>query len=65
MKPMSKKQTEAFISRVFSKRCNGIQIPMMKVGEVYRAGEQALKDGKDEQGVGDALFHAAQAVRAN
>jgi hypothetical protein len=65
MTKQQKKQNDARISRIYAQRCHGIQVPIMEVSRIYKAGETALLSGGDDKAIGDALFQAAQAVRAN
>jgi hypothetical protein len=43
----TKKAMERLIEASFKKHSNGLQIPIMKLGDIFRAGKEALENGLD------------------
>lgn len=53
------------IARIYGRACHGVQVPIMSLGAVMRVGEQAVREGLDDEAVGKKLREAADAVRTN
>jgi len=66
MAKVSKKKREAAINSAFGKYCSGIQVPILKIPAIWKAGEQAYDEsGGSIEAVGAALREAALQVAAS
>lgn len=55
-KPLSKKALDKLIEQIYYKHASGLQINIMDIGKVFKAGEEAYAAGGDvEQAVKDAI----------
>jgi hypothetical protein len=62
-----KKLDEARINKAYTSRCSGIQISIMDIGKVFKAGEEALANNLDvsDEMLGDIIFDFVQTIRKN
>jgi hypothetical protein len=58
------KAREARIDRLYGQRCSGIQIPIMKIGEIFRAAEGEIANNPeiDDSTLGDKIHAFVQTI---
>ena len=56
---------EKRIERIYYQRCNGVQISIMDIGRVFKAGQVAVNAGADDTQVGDAIVAFVETIRHN
>lgn len=54
------KQIDKKIEAIYYRRCSGIAIPMMSIGDIFRAGREAFINGQDMEA---AIVAAVEKVR--
>jgi len=61
------KINEARINSLYSKRCSGIQIDIMDIGKVFKAGEAAIAANSaiSDEALEDAIYNFVQTIRRN
>lgn len=59
------KANHARFSAVYGKTCHGIQIPVMKMGEVMRIGLDSIAAGDDDQILGEKIKAFVESIRQN
>lgn len=59
------KKISARIERAYSRTCSGVQIPIMKIGEVFAAGERAIAAGADDAALEAVIVGFVQMIRSN
>ena len=67
-KPTAKQiqnEARARVERVYRARCNGIQVPILKIGEIMRVGLESIAAGADDQVLGDTIAAFVETIRAN
>jgi len=63
---VSKKLKAATIDKAFGQYCSGIQVPILKIGAIYKIGEAAFDEtGGDVKAVGEAMKTACEFVAVN
>jgi hypothetical protein len=62
---MTRKQIEKRIERAYYERCSGVQISIMDIGRVFKAGHDAVAAGADDQALGDAIAAFVETIRHN
>jgi hypothetical protein len=65
MKKLSSKNLDRLIERIYYANCNGVQLNILDIPKVFRAGEQAYAAGADENGIKDAILAKVAEVRVN
>ena len=53
------------IERAYHKTCSGVQINIMDIGKVFKAGHAALDAGADEAGLEKAVVAFVDTIRKN
>ncbi len=53
------------INRAYAKNCSGLQIDIMNIGAVFKAGERAIAAGADDVALGVALLDFVNTIRRN
>jgi len=51
----AEKLSRARLERAFSRSCNHIVIPMLKIPAIYEVGRKAIEDGADDEAVERAM----------
>lgn len=54
-KPMSQKTVNAAIDRIYGKYCSGMQIPVMKIGGLFKMAGPMIVAGELEAAIGAAM----------
>lgn len=55
---------EKLVNSLFSKRCANIQIPVMRLNEIFEVGRSTLANTSDEEKTGDAMNAKALEIQA-
>lgn len=53
------------ISAAYHARCNGIQVSVMDLGKIYKAGQGAIDAGANDAALGDAVAAFVDTIRKN
>lgn len=61
----AEKLEDARIESLFREGCNGVQIPIMKIGAVFDAGRKAIRAGGDDAAVKAAIVEFVNTIKAN
>ena len=67
-KPTPKQQQKIDANRVsnaYSRTCNGIQVPMQKIPDIFAAGHAAIAAGADDTVLEQAVRAYVETVRGN
>ena len=64
-KKLSKKALEREIERIYGKHGHGVQVPIMDLGKIFKAGEDAYASSGDLDAVDTAVKDAIQKYRKN
>lgn len=56
---------EKRIEQAYYRSCSGVQIDIMDIGKVFKAGHAALLAGADEAGLEKAVVDFVQTIRRN
>ncbi|HTE40296.1 MAG TPA: hypothetical protein VK629_05685 [Steroidobacteraceae bacterium] len=59
------KINDARIERIYGQRCSGVQVDIMDIGKVFKAGEAAIAEGVDDVVLGDKIVAYVQTIRKN
>jgi hypothetical protein len=59
------KANQARFLDAYNKTCQGIQIPILKMGEVMRVGLESIKAGDDDQILGEKILAFVETIRQN
>jgi hypothetical protein len=65
---MTKRQQNAADKRInalYCKLCSGVQIDIMDIGKVFKAGYAAIANGADDAELGAAIVAFVQTIRKN
>lgn len=62
MTTKEQKALDRQIERIYGQRCHGIQIDIMRIGDVFAAGRKAAAEGRD---IGDAVAAFVETIRKN
>lgn len=52
------------IDLAFHKRCLGVQIPMMKIPDIFKLGRQVIRTGADDATLEQAIAEYVETIRA-
>lgn len=61
----SKKQTDLRIEKAYGQACNGVQIPMMKIPEIFKVGRAAIAAGADDEALKAKIVEFVATIRTN
>lgn len=53
------------INRAFNQACSGVQIPMLDIPKVFRAGQAAIDAGADDAALTEAVVAFVETIRVN
>lgn len=53
------------VEQAYYRTCSGVQIPVMKMGEVFTVGRKALASGADESALEKAIVAFVATIRHN
>ena len=61
----AEKLADKRIERAYYKTCSGVQIDVMDIGKVYRAGQAAIASGADDSALESAVKAFVETIRHN
>lgn len=59
------KKVDARINRAYVTSCQNVQIPMMKIPEVFKVGREAIEAGADDEALKAKIVEFVQTIRTN
>lgn len=59
------KKLDRQVEQAYYATCSGVQINIMDIGKVFKAGRQALADGADEEQLRAAIVEFVETIRKN
>jgi len=65
---MTKRQQNAADKRInalYCRLCSGVQIDIMDIGKVFKAGYAAIEGGATDEALGEAIVAFVQTIRKN
>lgn len=61
----AKKAMDDKITLVYNANCMNIQIPMMKIPEIFKLGTKALQAGADDEALKKVIVDFVETIRSN
>jgi uncharacterized membrane protein len=62
---IAKNKADKRISAIYNRECNRIEIPMMKIPDIFKVGYAAIKDGADDAALTTAITKYVATIREN
>jgi len=59
------KKVDARITKAYTSSCNGVEIPMMKIPEIFKVGRAAVAEGADDEALKAKIVAFVATIRAN
>lgn len=63
-KKAEQKRIDQRIEVVYRQRCQNIQIPIMRISEVFNVGRAAIAEGADDQALGDKIAAFVDTIKS-
>jgi hypothetical protein len=60
----AQKKIDARITKAYASSCNGVEIPMMKIPEIFKVGRAAVEAGADDEALKAKIVEFVQTIRA-
>lgn len=65
MTKAEQKKIEMRIEKAYGQSCNGVQIPMMKIPEIFKVGRAAIAAGADDEALKAKIVEFVATIRTN
>lgn len=62
---IQQKKDDARINRAYLSSCNGVQIPMLQIPEIFKVGRAAIAAGADDEALKAKIVEFVASIRTN